>query len=303
MFRRTIMYEHRYREGTPHGVPKFPLHIYKVKHQSDVYSILPLHWHNEMEIIYMSKGTATFRIESQELVIREGEALIVHPGELHSGTNEHNSDICYYSIVFKLSWLSSLQSDRIQELFLGPLLLGTTRLPVMLSLSDQSTPELLNYVRQLLVRYESQPPAYEMSMKGLLLLLIGDIFQYGLMDNNDKPRNRQGQQFNLQIKKVLAYMELHSQEKLELDQLAAVVSLSRSHFCKFFKNQTGMRPMEYLNFIRINNAANLLRTGSYNVLEAALECGYQHVSYFSKWFKFYMNMTPSEYKTYYCSGL
>ncbi|MNN91401.1 TCP pilus virulence regulatory protein [compost metagenome] len=64
-----------------------------------------------------------------------------------------------------------------------------------------------------------------------------------------------------------------------------------------------MRPMEYLNYIRINKAANLLRSGSYNVLEAALESGYQHISYFSKWFKFYMNMTPSDYKARYSSGL
>ncbi|AIQ17570.1 hypothetical protein H70357_13560 [Paenibacillus sp. FSL H7-0357] len=49
--------------------------------------------------------------------------------------------------------------------------------------------------------------------------------------------------------------------------------------------------------------ANLLRTGSYNILEAAFESGYQHVSYFSKWFKFYMNMTPSDYKASYSSGL
>ncbi|MFD1907719.1 hypothetical protein ACFTAO_15815 [Paenibacillus rhizoplanae] len=41
-----------------------------------------------------------------------------------------------------------------------------------------------------------------------------------------------------------------------------------------------MRPMEYLNYIRISQAASLLRSGSYNVLEAALESGYQHVSYF-----------------------
>lgn len=64
-----------------------------------------------------------------------------------------------------------------------------------------------------------------------------------------------------------------------------------------------MRPMEYLNFIRINKAATLLRTGSYSVIEAAFESGYQHVSYFSKWFKIYMKMTPSEYKSYYSSGI
>lgn len=64
-----------------------------------------------------------------------------------------------------------------------------------------------------------------------------------------------------------------------------------------------MRPMEYLNYIRVNKAADLLRTGGYNVLEAALDSGYQHVSYFSKWFKHYMHMTPSQYAAFYASEL
>ncbi|GAA0400706.1 AraC family transcriptional regulator [Paenibacillus motobuensis] len=297
------MYKHRYWENKPHGVPDFPLYIYKVEHQAGVHSILPVHWHNEMEIIYLAQGTATFRIESREFAIREGEALVVHPGELHLGINEHDAGICYYSIVFKLSWLSSLQVDRIQELFLGPILQGTARLPALLSASTGTPPALLDYVRQLLIRFEHRSCAYELSMKGLLLLLIADIYQHGLMEENNEPINRQGHEYNCQIKTVLAYIEEHSHEKLELDQLAAVVSLSRSYFCEFFKMQTGMRPMEYVNFIRINKAASLLRTGSYNVLEAALESGYHHVSYFSKWFRFFMNMTPSEYKAYYSSGL
>ncbi|GIO54657.1 AraC family transcriptional regulator [Paenibacillus cineris] len=296
------MYEHRYRENKLHGVPGFPLYIYKVEHQAGVHSILPVHWHNEMEIIYLSKGTATFRIESREFAIREGEALVVHPGELHSGINDQDMGICYYSIVFKLSWLSSIQADRIQELFLGPILLGELRLPDLLSVSGGTPPELLGYIKQILVRYENRSPAYELSLKGLLLQLIADMCQFGMMEQRAEPRNSPGNEYNQQIKKVLAFMEEHSHEKLALDQLAGVVSLSRSHFCKFFKTQTGMRPMEFLNFIRINKAANLLSTGSYNVLEAALESGYQHVSYFSKWFRFYMNMTPSQFKSYY-SGM
>lgn len=296
------MYEHRYRENKLHGVPGFPLYIYKVEHQAGVHSILPVHWHNEMEIIYLSKGTATFRIESREFAIREGEALVVHPGELHSGINDQDMGICYYSIVFKLSWLSSLQADRIQELFLGPILLGELRLPDLLSVSGGTPLELLGYIKQILVRYENRSPAYELSLKGLLLQLIADMCQFGMMEQRAEPRNSPGNEYNQQIKKVLAFMEEHSHEKLALDQLAGVVSLSRSHFCKFFKTQTGMRPMEFLNFIRINKAANLLSTGSYNVLEAALESGYQHVSYFSKWFRFYMNMTPSQFKSYY-SGM
>lgn len=296
------MYEHRYREDKLHGVPEFPMHIYRVEHPAGAPSILPVHWHNEMEIIYLAQGSATFRIENQELALRQGEALIVHPGELHSGVNDHEA-VCYYSIVFKLSWLFSHQNDRIQQLFLGPILQGTEKLPLLLSASRGTPSELLEYIRQLLLRFEHPLPAYELAMKGILLLLIADLHRYGLIENNDSSGYPPRRKDNEQIKKVLTYIEEHSYDKLDLNQLAAVVSLSRSHFCTFFKTQTGMRPMEYVNYIRVNKAAELLRTGRYNVLEAALESGYQHISYFSKWFKFYMNMTPSEYKASYASEL
>ncbi|OMF94838.1 AraC family transcriptional regulator [Paenibacillus sp. FSL R7-0337] len=297
------MYEHRYQENKLHGQPEFPLHIYRVEHQARVHSILPVHWHNEMEIIYLAEGKATFHIESREFPIQSGDALIVHPGELHSGMDTAMGGTCYYSIVFKGSWLSSPQPDRVQELFLDPVLQGTVRLPALLSAADAAHCPLLQLIRELLSRYERKPGAYEMSLKALLLLFIADSYQYGLTGLNPAPETRHGREYNRQIREVLSYMEAHSRDRLELDQLASVVALSRSHFCKFFKAQTGMRPMEYLNYIRISQAASLLRSGSYNVLEAALESGYQHVSYFSKWFKHYMNMTPSEYKARYSSGV
>ncbi|GGA28627.1 AraC family transcriptional regulator [Paenibacillus physcomitrellae] len=294
------MYEHRYRENKQHGVRDFPFDIYKVKHQSDTSIILPLHWHNEMEIIYLAKGTAVFKVEGREFSAQAGDAVIVHPGEHHSGIKDHSRETCYYSIVFKLSWLSSLQHDRIQEQFLGPIQQGDIRLPAYLSATGPNA-HILDYFRQLVNGYESRLPAYELSVKGLMLQLFAEFFQQGLVVKSAEGKTNQGREMHQQIKLVLNYMEEHCHEKLDLDALASVVSLSRSHFCKFFKTQTGMRPMEYLNYIRVNKAAHLLLTGSYNVLEAALECGFQNVSYFAKWFKVYMNMSPSAYKAQHTS--
>ncbi|MBP1966146.1 helix-turn-helix transcriptional regulator [Paenibacillus aceris] len=297
------MFEHRYREGKPHGVPDFPFHIYKVVHPPGVHTILPIHWHNEMEIIYLDRGSAAFKIENREYTVREGEALIVHPGELHSGFNDQRDGICYFSIVFKFSWLSSHPSDRIEELFLAPIIKGNMRLPTLLSVKSGTQLELLNHVRQILLQYEHQLPAYEMSLKGIMLLLVADIYRFSLLEHHRVPDKHPVRESNRQIKKVLAYMEEHSRDKLDLDQLAAVMSLSRSHFCTFFKSQTGLRPMEYLNYLRVNNAAKLLRSGTCNILEASLDSGFQHASYFAKWFKYYMKMTPSEYKAHYSSDI
>ena len=296
------MYEYRYHENKTHGEPDFPFHIYQVEHKAGTSCILPIHWHNEMEIIHLAEGNAVFRIENREYAARAGDTLIVHPGELHSGDGIAGGDIRYYAIVFHFDWLSSLQPDRIQQLYLNPVAQGTVRLPALLSAADERHAPLTDLVRQILNCHESRPPAWEMSLKALLLMLIAGCYRYGLTGQTGETAKR-GRRYQQQIKRVLAYMEEHACDNPDLDQLAAVLSMSRSHFCTFFKTQTGMRPMEYLNYIRVNKAAQLLRTGDCSVLEAALESGFQSASYFAKWFKLFMHTTPSEYRSRYASGL
>ena len=52
------MYEHRYREISAHGLPDFPFDVYTNEHHENNHAILPIHWHNEMEMIYLVKGSA-----------------------------------------------------------------------------------------------------------------------------------------------------------------------------------------------------------------------------------------------------
>ena len=295
------MYEYRYHENKTHGEPDFPFRIYTVEHQADTTCILPIHWHNEMEIIHVAEGNAVFRIENREYAVRAGDALFVHPGELHSGEGDPGVPVRYHAIVFHFDWLSSLQQDRIQQRYLNPIAEGTARLPSLLSAADERHAPLLELVRQILLCHEHRPPAFEMNLKALLLMLIAEVYRHGLAGRAEETV-RSGRRCQRQIRQVLAYMEEHAGEKLDLNRLASVLSLSRSHFCKLFKTQTGMRPMEYLNYIRVIRAAQMLRSGNSSVLEAALESGFQNASYFTKWFKIFMNVTPSEYKSRYASG-
>lgn len=297
------MYEHRYREISAHGFPDFPFHVYTNEHHENNHAILPIHWHNEMEMIYLAKGSAVFKIEDREYSLRTGEAVIVHPGELHSGIRTVHGEVAYHSIVFKFSWLSSFHKDRIQERFIFPILDGTSRLPAYLSTDKQEFDKPLEYIRNILMENEQKAHAYEMDLKAALLRLIAHMYKHDLMESRIETKGRQGRELHQKMKSLLSFMDSNLNNKLELNQLASAIDLSNSHFCRFFKDQTGMRPMEYLNYIRVNKAATLLRTGNYSVIDAAFETGYQHVSYFSKWFKIYMNMTPSEYKAYYASGI
>lgn len=297
-----MLFEFRYYENKRHGRPNFPFQIYKVMHTKLTQQILPIHWHDEMEIIFMDQGQAVFRIEEKEFHMKSGEALIVHPGELHSGYNVHSTEVTYYAIVFKLSWVFAyyqLNNDLHNENELSAFIREEVKLPAYLTTKEEAHIRLLLLIKQILHKYEHQHVGYELGLKGWLLILFSDIYELGLLEKGAGHRNKQHSEARALIRKVLRYMEEHSHEEIGLDQLADVISLSRSHFCRFFKAHTGMRPIEYLNFIRVHNAANMLRQGSCTVLEAAVESGFHHPSYFTKSFKRIFKMTPSEYKAQY----
>lgn len=297
------MYEFRYYENIRHGSPNFPFQIYKVEHPKDAQQILPIHWHDEMEIIFLAQGHAVFRIEEKDFPIHSGEALIVHPGELHSGYNAQTTEVTYYSIVFKLSWITSNHPEQAFEHELSSLIHQNEKFPTYLAITDNTHVQLLSHIKHIVQKQEKKHAGYELGLKGLLLMLFSDVYEHDLLEKGLAPKNNQRSEARTLIKEVLSFMEMHSQEKIVLAQLAAVVSLSRSHFCRFFKTQTGMRPLEYLNYIRVNNAANMLRNGNCTVLEAAIESGFHHPSYFTKWFKKIHHMTPSAYKVLYSSGI
>lgn len=297
------MYEYRYYENKRHGSSNFPFQIYKVEHTKDTQQILPIHWHDEMEFIFLDQGHAVFRIEERDFPIHSGEALIVHPGELHSGYNAKGAEITYYSIVFKLSWITSNFPE--QALGYEPLSFNqqNKRLPTYLTVKNHTHVQLISYIKHILQKHETKHAGYPFGLKGLLLMFFSYNYEFDLLEEASFYNNKQSSEERKLIKKVLSFMEEHFQEKIELDHLASVIAFSRSHFCRFFKNHTGMRPLQYLNYIRINNAANMLRDENCTVLEAAMESGFHHHSYFTKQFKKIHHITPSEYKALHSSSI
>lgn len=75
-----------------------------------------------------------------------------------------------------------------------------------------------------------------------------------------------------------------------------MANMSTYHFVRSFKQITGRSPIDYINKLRIDKAFSLLKEGKFNVTETALDCGFNDVNYFSRLFKKYNKMSPSEAK-------
>jgi AraC-like DNA-binding protein len=99
-----------------------------------------------------------------------------------------------------------------------------------------------------------------------------------------------------QIYKAIKYISHSYGEDLDAEKCAKAVNMSYSYFSRNFKKITGKSFKDYLNFVRINQAERLLASSDKSVMEIALECGYNNVSYFIMLFKQMKGVTPLVYR-------
>lgn len=92
------------------------------------------------------------------------------------------------------------------------------------------------------------------------------------------------------------YIEQHLKEPLTLEDVANACFLSKSHFCKIFKEETGKTFKTYLNEVRIERAKSLLRHSSLKNYSIAKEVGIEDASYFNELFKKTTGLTPNEFR-------
>ena len=66
-----------------HGLADFPFNIYLCSIPLD-FPLVPAHWHNDMEIIYIKKGQGRITVDLVPIVVNSGDIIVVPPGQLHS---------------------------------------------------------------------------------------------------------------------------------------------------------------------------------------------------------------------------
>lgn len=99
-----------------------------------------------------------------------------------------------------------------------------------------------------------------------------------------------------QVRRVTTYMLSMMEREIGLDELAALVSLSRFHFCTAFRLATGRTPHQWLTHLRIARAKEMLIDPLLPVTEIGLCVGYQTPSSFAASFRKLVGATPSEFR-------
>ena len=93
-----------------------------------------------------------------------------------------------------------------------------------------------------------------------------------------------------------AYIKENYMRKISLASVAEHVGLSSGYLCRIFKDETGGSINTYINNLRMNKAGELLSDKNSYIKEVAVAVGFEDQLYFSRLFKRYSGLTPSEYR-------
>jgi len=108
------------------------------------------------------------------------------------------------------------------------------------------------------------------------------------------------QQFNGDspvIRRAKDYVASHQSEPIKLEQIARALNVSTFHFCRMFKETTGLTFVGYLSRVRIEKAKMLLQNYNLRVSEIAYEVGFQSITHFNRVFRKLVGHSPTEYRT------
>jgi AraC-like DNA-binding protein len=101
------------------------------------------------------------------------------------------------------------------------------------------------------------------------------------------------------IDAVYNYVLNNFKTDLSLDDIALRCNMNTAAFCRYFKRKTGKTFVDFMNEIRLGNAAKLLLRGDLTIAEVAFESGFNNPSYFNRLFKRFKGLTPTAYQLQY----
>lgn len=251
--------------------------------------IFESHWHEQFQVMCFEQGEAVIYCNFRPIRVGPGELVVINGKDVHYGENL-GRQLVYYLVKIDLSFLLSNQLDLCQTKYMAPLLESHILFHNQVARDD----ELWEQVRQIIEEYRQKETGYELAVKAAIyrvLVLLLRRHRAQAVNGTELERKRATVGYLLP---VLDYVEEHYNEKISLAQLAAIANISICHFCRLFKKTTGKPPTEYINYLRINRAAALLREGGLNISEVAMIVGINDSNYFSRLFKKYKQISPSQ---------
>ncbi len=125
-------------------------------------------------------------------------------------------------------------------------------------------------------------------------LVVHLLKHYGTCRSQDSKAPKSLERDRLQ--RAIAYIHAYLEQRLTLQEIAAVADMSQYYFSRLFKQSTGATVHQYVTQQRIDRAKHLLRKHQLPLAEIAILCGFADQSHFTKNFRKLIGVSPKTYR-------
>ena len=266
-------------------------HSFHINHMKVDYFPSVRHFHPEVEILLVVKGTGTRFVGNSVEPYAPGDLVMIGPNVSHEwcsdkSTEKNESEAIY--ILFNTKILGSefwnLPESKIiikiiQQSQRGIKLTGKTR----------------DDVAYLMRMIES---SYGFTRIILLMSILEKIafngeFQYLASPAVTSTINERDAE---RLNKVYRYVLENMYQEISLKKAASIANLSTAAFCRYFRIRTNKTFVQFLNEIRIGQACRILINENKSIAEISYICGYNNISYFIRQFRKITGLTPLSYR-------
>lgn len=276
------------KENKPHGTKDDPFSTYHIENVGRSFQI-PVHWHDELEIIYVKSGFLTVSISGESYIGNPGDAFVVSPGNLHLMGSDTGA-VDYYTFLFPLKNLSFRADDLFEEKLLEPLNSGHLMInPRINDTAKELCEQLIEVYESKKQESESQLTA-QIKTKIILLQFILEMWKKGFIIENDTSGR------NTVEKEMVSYIQQNYTGKISLKEFGEQFHLSEKYISRYFKEHFHITLSQYVTYLRLEHAKQLLQDTDIPVTEVAMQSGYQNVSYFIRSFKKTYEISPLKYR-------
>lgn len=275
-------------------LPNTAEHSFKVYEFIVPHYQTPWHFHPEYELVLVTKSRGKKIIGDHISNFKEGDLCLLGPNLPHTYHNEPKyfepgSNLLAESLVIHFS-LDSLGIGffNIPEMNLIKAILDKSFLGIQITGMTQIA--VANKFRKLI-------DTAGIHRIILLLEILDDIatsndFHFlasaGMIGENTKDTKR--------LNTVFDFVMQNFKEKISLNDIASLINMSDSAFCRYFKNRTQETFFEFLNETRVGYSCKLLLDGKKTVSEIAYESGFNNISHFNRQFLQIKGVNPTKYK-------
>lgn len=280
-----------YQEGKKHGRGSFLFDTYLCTIPQDFQKV-PIHWHEDIEMVYVKKGQGVVSVNLTEYEVEEGSIVLILPGQLHAIYTKELRRMEYENIIFSPDLLRSGVVDICETEYLFPLFSGRITVPVHFKKGMEQYNEISGILDACDQIGKEKQEGSEFFVKSQLFLLF-----YILMNKCSCSGVRKVIPRDLdRMKVVMKYIQEHYSEKITIEEIAGEVGCAPSYFMRIFKKNIGMSFIEYLNDFRIDIGARLLKETSSSIMEVAMQVGFDNLSYFNRSFKKKYKISPGQFR-------